>query len=130
MGQRPPQPLEQIEVYADGAFCIRFNQNNENPLDRTFTIFGTAYHVIRSLYPDFGLNVEARATLDLNLHAGRTQYEPILVGGQWSAEIDAAQPFEVAFADLTLLLLRDANINWSRDQVERRLREVADRNLP
>ena len=130
MGQRPPQPLEQIEVHADGSFCIRFNQNDENPLDRTFTIFGTAYHLIRSIYPDFGLAKKAGATLDLYLHAGRTQYQPVLVGGRWSAEIDAAQPFEVAFAELSLLFLRDANINWSRDQVERRLRDFADRTLP
>ena len=129
MGQRPPQPLEQIEVDADGSFCIRFSQNDENPLDRTFTIFGTAYHLIRSIYPDFGLAEKARATLDLYLHAGRTQYQPVLVGGRWSAEIDAAQAFEIAFAELSLLFLRDANINWSRDQVERRLRDFADRNL-
>jgi hypothetical protein len=32
MGQRPPQPFEQVEVDADGAFRVRFNQNDENTL--------------------------------------------------------------------------------------------------
>lgn len=130
MGQRPPQPFEQIEVDADGAFCVRFNQNDENTLDRVFAVFGTAYHLVRSLYPDLSLVQKTRAKLDFNLHAGRTQHQPVLVGGRWTAEIDATQPFEVAFANLTLLFLRDANINWSLEEVEQRLREFAERNLP
>ena len=130
MGQRPPQPLEQIEVDADGAFRIRFNQNDENTLYRAFTILGTAYHLIRSLFPDFGLAQKARATLDFTLHAGRERYQPVLVSGRWSAKIDATEPFEVAFADLTLLFLRAAGVNWSREKVEASLRDFAESNLP
>lgn len=130
MGQRPPQPFEQIEMDADGAFCVRFNQNDENTLDRVFAVFGTAYHLIRSLYPDLGLVQKTRGTLAFNLHAGRERHKPVLVSGSWTDEIDATRPFEVAFANLTLRFLRDSNVNWSLEEVEQRLREFAERNLP
>jgi hypothetical protein len=89
-----------------------------------------SYHLMRRIYPKLGVPLRGRATLNFNLHAGRANFDPVLVSGTWTAEIDATKPFEEAFADLALLMMRGAGLNWQSVEIQERLRSYREQNLP
>lgn len=130
MGQRPPTPNQEIEFYADGAFILKFAQEDADLLNQAFRLMSNAYWIIRKVYPLLGIPTKVRAKLNFNLHAGRTNYEPVLHGGEWKADVDASQPFPEAFAGLTLGFTRAAMQNWTVEQTEGRLRSYWAHYMP
>ena len=69
MGQRPPPPFQEIEVFADGKLTIKFAQEDRDMLEQELRLLNNAYRNMRRVYTRFELPLRARTTLDFPLHA-------------------------------------------------------------